>query len=82
MFLTDEIKDAWRNEEHLREEFLHDPSIPIVRRPLLDGRTFNVVKVFWDPGELERRLTDLGWSIKVHPIGPFYWAEGHVQTPS
>ena len=75
VFFTDEIKDAWRNEEHLREDFVHGPSTPIVRRPLLDGRTFNVVKVFWDPDDLEKRLTDLGWSTEVHAVGPFFWGE-------
>ena len=79
VFFTDEIKDAWRNEEHLREDFVHDPSIPIVRRPLRDGRTFDVVKVFWDPNDLEKRLANLGWAIKVHPAGPFYWGEGQLQ---
>lgn len=76
VFFIDELKDTWRKEEHLREEFVNDPSVPVVRRPLLDGRTFNVVKVFWDRDELEQRLADLGWTIKVHPVGPFYWAEG------
>ena len=80
VFFIDELEDAWRKEEHLREDFVHDPSVPIVRRPLLDGRSFNVVKVFWDPDELEQRLADLGWAIKVHAVGPFYWAEGQLRT--
>lgn len=79
VFFTDEIEDAWRNEEHLHEEFVHDSSVPVVRRPLLDGRTFNVVKMFWDPDELQNRLTGLGWAIKVHAVGPFYWGEGQLQ---
>jgi SAM-dependent methyltransferase len=81
-FFIDELKDAWRNEEHLREDFVHDPSVPIVRRPLLDGRTFNVVKVFWDPDELEKRLSELGWSIKVHAAGPFFCAEALDPPPA
>lgn len=79
VFFTDEIEDAWRNEEHLHEEFVHDPSVPVVRRPLLDGRSFNIVKKFWNPEELENRLTGLGWDIKVHAVGPFYWGEGRGQ---
>jgi SAM-dependent methyltransferase len=71
VFFTDEGKDAWRNED-----FLIDPLVPIVRRPLLDGRTFRAVKVFWDPDELEERLRDLGWDIKIHESGPFLWGEG------
>lgn len=75
---VDEIRDAWRNED-FAEEFIDDPSKPLVRRPLRDGRTFNVIKVFWDPDELEARLSDLGWDIKVRPAGPFFWAEGKRQ---
>ena len=81
VFFIDELKDAWRNEEHLREDFVHDPSVPIVRRPLLDGRTFNVVKVFWDPNELKNRLVELGWAMRVQTAGPFFWAEGYRSTP-
>jgi GrpB-like predicted nucleotidyltransferase (UPF0157 family) len=80
VFFTDESEDAWRNEEHLHEEFVHDPSVPIVRRPLLDGRTFNIVKKFWDPDELQKRLSGLGWDIKIQAVGPLYWGEGQLQS--
>ena len=76
VFFVDEVKDPWRHEEVLREEFIDGPSVPIVRRPLRDGRTFRVVKVFWDPGELESRLGGLGWEVDAHATGPFFWAEG------
>jgi SAM-dependent methyltransferase len=76
VFFIDEVEDAWRNEEHLREDFVHDPSVPIVRRPLRDGGTFNVVKVFWNPRELETRLGELGWDVKAKTVGPLFWAEG------
>lgn len=72
VFFVDQIKDSWRNEE-LREEFEAEPSAPIVRRTLQDGRTFRVVKVFWDPAELETSLHGLGWDSEVHIAGPFYW---------
>jgi demethylmenaquinone methyltransferase/2-methoxy-6-polyprenyl-1,4-benzoquinol methylase len=76
VFVVDEVKDAWRDEDLLREEFVDGPSVPIVRRPLRDGRTFRVIKVFWDPAELESRLRDLGWEIKIHTTGPFFWGSG------
>lgn len=78
VFFVDEIKDAWRDEEHLSEDFVHDPSVPIVRRPLRDGRTFNIVKVYWDPHQLETKLSELGWDVRVHAAGPFYWGEGSI----
>lgn len=76
IFFVDEVKDAWRNEDLLREEVAHGLSMPIVRRRLRDGQTFRVVKVFWDPAELAARLRDLGWDVTVHSTGPFFWAEG------
>ena len=75
VFFVDEAEDAWRNEALLHEVFEGDSST-IVKRPLQDGRTYRVVKVFWDPKELERRLADLGWDIITHMSGPFFWAEG------
>ena len=76
VFFVDEVGDAWRNED-LREEFVQGPTVPIVRRPLKDGRTFDVVKVFWEPTELKARLAELGWDINVETSGPFFCAQGH-----
>lgn len=76
---VDEVRDAWRNED-FAEEFMDDPSTPLVRRPLRDGRTFTVIKVFWDPTELHERLAKLGWNIDVRTVGPFFWAEGQPQS--
>jgi SAM-dependent methyltransferase len=76
VFLTDEIEDAWRNDPLLHEDFIHGPSVPIVRRPLRDGRVFRVVKEFWAPDRLESRLRELGWDIAIHAVGPFYWGQG------
>lgn len=78
---VDEIKDAWRNDD-FAEEFIDNPSTPLVRRPLRDGRTFNVVKVFWDPQDLEQRLAHLQWNITVHEAGPFYWGQGSRADPA
>lgn len=72
---VDEVRDAWRDDQ-FAEEFIDDPSMPVVRRPLRDGRTFNVVKVFWDPDELQTKLEELGWDVTVRTSGPFFWAEG------
>jgi hypothetical protein len=67
VFFIDELMDAWRHE-HLHEEFVDDASIPAVRQSLRDGRTFRVVKLFWDEQKLQSRLDDLGWSIEVESI--------------
>ncbi len=41
-------------------------------RVLNDGRTFQVVKVFYEPTELETRLRSLGWQARVHTTREFF----------
>ncbi|MFL5796381.1 MAG: class I SAM-dependent methyltransferase [Actinomycetota bacterium] len=74
VFLADEVVDAWRYEEVFRETYAGDPSVPVVRRSLPGGRTFLVVKVFWNPEELRSTLGAMGWDVDVHTAGPFFWA--------
>jgi SAM-dependent methyltransferase len=75
VFFADELEDAWRHDA-LSEEFVGEASLPVVRRSVLDGREFRVVKVFWNPTELTERLAELGWDMDIHPVGPFFWAGG------
>jgi SAM-dependent methyltransferase len=70
VFFLDEGRHA-----HWREENI-DPAVPLVRRRLRDGSEHNVVKVLWDPKELEDKLTGMGWKIAVQSTGPFYWVRG------
>ena len=44
----------------------------VSRRKLNDGREFNIVKVFYQPSVLERRLADLGWSGWVRSTNKFF----------
>jgi SAM-dependent methyltransferase len=44
-------------------------NVPAAPRTLRDGRTFDVVKVFWDPTELQDRLSALGWHMAVRRVG-------------
>jgi demethylmenaquinone methyltransferase/2-methoxy-6-polyprenyl-1,4-benzoquinol methylase len=53
---------------------LHEPTalkdgVRVAQRTLADGRTFDIVKVYWRPDELEARLRALGWDVDVHPFG-------------
>lgn len=41
-------------------------------RRLDDGREFQIVKRFYDPGELESQLHDLGWDCRVQTTGEFF----------
>jgi SAM-dependent methyltransferase len=75
VFFADELADAWRYEDVFREDFVDDPSVPVVRRALPDGRTFKVVKVFWDLDDLRSALSHLGWQAEIHAAGPFFWGD-------
>jgi demethylmenaquinone methyltransferase/2-methoxy-6-polyprenyl-1,4-benzoquinol methylase len=48
-----------------RERRSRDPQGHTTTRRLDDGREFRIVKVFYDPTALERRLDDLGWRFSV-----------------
>jgi demethylmenaquinone methyltransferase/2-methoxy-6-polyprenyl-1,4-benzoquinol methylase len=46
-------------------------------RRLNDGREFTIVKRFYEPADLERRLRRLGWSIEVRATPTYFlWAAG------
>lgn len=40
----------------------------VARRTLSDGCSFDIIKVFWEPEDLERRLRSLRWDIHVERI--------------
>jgi demethylmenaquinone methyltransferase/2-methoxy-6-polyprenyl-1,4-benzoquinol methylase len=44
----------------------------VVRRRLDDGREFDIVKVFYEPAQLEERLVALGWRGTVRSTGKFF----------
>jgi hypothetical protein len=51
-----------------------DPDRPsehseVARRTLADGRRFDIIKVFWSPGDLQQRLRTVGWDVRVTRVG-------------
>ncbi len=44
-------------------------AVPVAKRTLVDGRAFDIIKVFWNTAELEGRLRSAGWDIDVRPVG-------------
>lgn len=71
VFFVDERADVWRR---LRWSA---PDVPLEDRDLSDGRVFRAVKVYWEPDELQTRLSSLGWDITVTATGDaFYWGQG------
>ncbi len=65
--------DAYRTPD----ELVAGPSSPVIRRQLPGGTAYRLVKVPYQPADLERQLRQLGWDIKVTATaGPFYWGAG------
>lgn len=58
--------------------FQKDDSISL--RYLDDGREFQIIKIFYDPGELTARLNELGWRVSVKSTEThFLYGSGEVQ---
>jgi SAM-dependent methyltransferase len=51
---------------------LGDRDSTSVERQLNDGRWYRIVKVFYDPAELEERLGDLGWQAHVAGTAQYF----------
>ena len=44
----------------------------VARRRLNDGREFDIVKMYYEPASLERRLQNLGWTGRVRASGQHF----------
>jgi SAM-dependent methyltransferase len=58
-----------------RDHRLGDPAAESVQRKLNDGREYRIVKVFYQPEDLQNRLQTLGWSAAVRET-PNYFLYG------
>lgn len=67
------VDDGYRTPDELVE----GTASTTIRRRLNDGSSFRIVKVPYQPADLEERLRRIGWSIDVtSTAGPFYWGAG------
>jgi trans-aconitate methyltransferase len=65
--------DAYRTPA----ELIEGPASSTIQRRIPDGTAYRIVKVAYEPADLEGRLRDLGWDVTVNPTaGPFYWGAG------
>jgi trans-aconitate methyltransferase len=65
--------DAYRRSD----ELIEGPSSSTIRRRTPEGTAYRIVKVPYEPAQLERQLRELGWDITVTPTaGPFFWGAG------
>jgi len=66
-----------------RAELIDGVNSPVVERRLNDGTPFRVIKIPYEPADLELRLRNLHWDISVKGTsGPFYWGTGGRRSAS
>jgi SAM-dependent methyltransferase len=53
----------------------------VARRTLADGRQFDIVKLYWNPQELEDRLRAIGWNTTVRPVGDTFLFGSATPSP-
>ena len=58
-------------------ELIEGAGSTTVQRRTHDGSPFRVIKIPYEPADLEQRLRDLQWDISVTATsGPFFWGAG------
>ncbi len=62
-FVDEDDRGTMNDDIHLVE------NVPVAPRTLRDGRRFDIVKVYWDPSELQDRVSALGWQVAVRRVG-------------
>lgn len=69
--------DAYRTAD----ELIEGERSTTIRRRSMDGTAHRIVKVPYEPADLERRPARLGWRVAVRPTsGPFFWGSGHKEA--
>lgn len=65
--------DSLKTQESTARDHSPVDDSGFAERKLNDGRTFNIVKIFHDPEELNGRLRDLGWTGSIQKTGKFFY---------
>lgn len=66
------IDSRFEQASSARDHTLNGAEAVSVTRRLDDGRTFDIVKVFYEPGRLTQALWDLGWDATVQETETFF----------
>lgn len=77
LFMVDSLPEdssSAVNHEH------YDPQGQTHTRKLNDGRTYNIVKVFYRAADLQRRLAQHGIIAEILTSGAYFWYGGGVKT--
>lgn len=66
------IDSLYAPEATAKDHVLNGAEAVSVTRRLDDGRTFSIIKVFYEPAELEAQLGTLGWHAHVYRTKTFF----------
>jgi 2-polyprenyl-3-methyl-5-hydroxy-6-metoxy-1,4-benzoquinol methylase len=66
------IDSRFEQTSTARNHVLENPADTVIKRRLNDGREFNIVKVFYQTQELEDKLRNAGWKIKVENTPQYF----------
>jgi demethylmenaquinone methyltransferase/2-methoxy-6-polyprenyl-1,4-benzoquinol methylase len=76
-FIDEDDRAAWMDRDRPSEHS------EVARRTLADGRQFDIIKVFWSPHDLQQRLRNLGWDVRITRVGDrFMVGLGHPEPRS
>ena len=79
VFFLDDAQPRLTPADHVERD---DPDRGVSHRRLRDGRRYEIVKVYWRPDALERRLLTLSFDASVRHTGHGYCLVGHgVRRP-
>jgi 2-polyprenyl-3-methyl-5-hydroxy-6-metoxy-1,4-benzoquinol methylase len=70
------IDSRFEQTSTAKNHTLEKPEDTVVVRKLNDGKEFNIVKIFYQPAELEAKLRQAGWQITAAET-PQYFIYGH-----
>lgn len=69
VFFVDSLRHT---KASARDHALPERDDELMLRRLADGREYQIVKRFYEPAELQRKLAGLGWDIEVEETSTFF----------
>lgn len=66
------LDNARSDRATARDHVLQDPGDQTMLRRLADGREYQIVKHWFQPADLHRQLTDLGWNAHIQSTREFF----------
>jgi ubiquinone/menaquinone biosynthesis C-methylase UbiE len=69
------VDSRFQQTSTAKDHVLTDPGATKMTRKLNDGRSFEIIKVFYKPDELKERLASLGWNFEIGTT-PTYFLHG------